>query len=78
MSLTNPLCVIYPLCIYMNLSTCMLYCTRAGLTPVALLAPATGPHHQKGPHDPKKIISFNRMQTKIILHERHPGLHRQK
>ena len=27
MSLTNPLCVIYPLCTYMNLLTCILYCT---------------------------------------------------
>ena len=27
MSLTNPLCAIYPLCIYMNLLTCISYCT---------------------------------------------------
>ena len=27
MSPTNPLCAIYPLCNYMNLLTCILYCT---------------------------------------------------
>ena len=27
MSPTNPLCAIYPLCNYMNLLMCMLYCT---------------------------------------------------